>query len=238
MFYLKCKCLKFCDFPQNKKRKRNLIKLLSIFSPSSNLNSKQIVSEDGISGEQNSSAITVSSSSNNRPTLQRDDSSIASGSSGFGSLTKKKPEKPDFYSNEMDPATFISSIVTDSGVVTDTSDNVPTYSIVECTTSNSNNTQIPPITNHQTMLPVSQQQQQQQQVLGQSNCSPSDIGHSRNSSNTSQVSSNLHKIYLNFDNDLIINCRCPKDPVIVVFHIVNTLDKVRKGIPDTRGKAS
>lgn len=92
----------------------------------------------------------------------------------------------------MDPATFISSIVTDSGCVTDASD-LPTYSIVECTTlnnSSSNNIQMPPPnSNHQTIMAVSQQQQQQQQqVLGQSNCSPSDIGHSRNSSNTSQVS--------------------------------------------------
>lgn len=41
----------------------------------------------------------------------RDDSSIASGSSGFGSLTKKKPND----GLPMDPA-IISSIVTDSGI--------------------------------------------------------------------------------------------------------------------------
>lgn len=145
----------------------------------------------------------------------------------------------------MDPATFISSIVTDSGCVTDASD-LPTYSIVECTTlnnSSSNNIQMPPpILNHQTIVAVNQQlqqqqQPQQQQVLGQSNCSPSDIGHSRNSSNTSQVCI----FQLSFNNKLFIYFlffRCPKDPVIVVFHIVNTLDKVRKVIPDTRGKTA
>lgn len=134
--------------------------------------------------------------------MQRDDSSIASGSSGFGSLTKKKPEKPEFYSNEMDPATFISSIVTDSGIVTDAID-LPSYSIVDCLPSNNSTIQMPPTMNHQPTLPVSQQQQQQlpQQVLGQPNCSPSDIGHSRNSSNTSQVSM---KTLLNIESITIV----------------------------------
>lgn len=108
--------------------------------------------------------------------LQRDDSSIASGSSGFGSLTKKKTEKPpEFYSNEMDPAAFISSIVTDSGI----SESSDVYSMhADIATSAANAAAV------SASLPVTQQQLTQPNVAG----SPGgDLGHSRNSSNTSQV---------------------------------------------------
>lgn len=106
--------------------------------------------------------------------MPRDDSSIASGSSGFGSLTKTKPEKPEFYSNEMDPTTFISSVITDSGI--SESSDAPSYPIAVDTISNNHNSV-------NTMLPSSMQQV----LTSQTNSSPGDIGHSRNSSNTSQV---------------------------------------------------
>lgn len=142
-----------------------------LHSPSSNLNSKQITSDDSIGNIVSLQGSTGIQTSGARPPIPRDDSSIASGSSGFGSLTKKKPEKPEFYSNEMDPATFISSVVTDSGI--SESSDAPSYPIAVDTLSN----------NHNTMLPSSMQQV----LTSQTNSSPGDIGHSRNSSNTSQV---------------------------------------------------
>ncbi len=108
--------------------------------------------------------------------MPRDDSSTASGSSGFGSLTKTKPEKPEFYSNEMDPTTFISSVITDSGISESSDAAAPSYPIAIDTISNSHNSV-------NTMLPSSMQQV----LTSQTNSSPGDIGHSRNSSNTSQV---------------------------------------------------
>lgn len=117
--------------------------------------------------------------------MPRDDSSIASGSSGFGSLTKTKPEKPEFYSNEMDPTTFISSVITDSGI-SESSDAAP-YPIAVDTISNNHNSVNP-------MLPSSMQQA----LTSQTNSSPGDIGHSRNSSNTSQVNEPTVKMQIIF----------------------------------------
>lgn len=65
-------------------------------------------------------------------------------------------------------------------------------------------------------------------------------GHSRNSSNTSQVSFNIsctfvksivYKLTL-----LIIMFRCQKDPVTVVFHKVSIHDRVQKVILVIQGK--
>lgn len=127
-------------------------------------------------------SVQPSSGTNVRPPpLQRDDSSIASGSSGFGSLTKKKTEKPpEFYSNEMDPASFISSIVTDSGI----SESSDVYSMHADIATAAANAAV------SASLPVTQQQLTQPNVAG----SPAgDLGHSRNSSNTSQVNFRLLK---------------------------------------------
>ncbi|KAG4069899.1 hypothetical protein HA402_009606 [Bradysia odoriphaga] len=144
--------------------------------PSSSLNSKQITSDDtsigNVVGVQGSNAVQTSGA---RPPMPRDDSSIASGSSGFGSLTKTKPEKPEFYSNEMDPTTFISSVITDSGI--SESSDAPSCPIAVDTLSNNHSSV-------NTMLPSSMQQV----LTSQTNSSPGDIGHSRNSSNTSQMS--------------------------------------------------
>ncbi|KAJ6633740.1 Protein FAM102A [Pseudolycoriella hygida] len=141
--------------------------------PSSNSN--KITSDDPAIGN----VVSVEGSntiqpSGTRPPMPRDDSSIASGSSGFGSLTKSKPEKPEFYSNEMDPA-IISSVITDSGI--SESSDTPPYPIAIDTLSNNHNSV-------NTMLPSAMQQT----LTSQTNSSPGDIGHSRNSSNTSQMS--------------------------------------------------
>lgn len=96
----------------------------------------------------------------------RDDSSIASGSSGFGSLPKKE-KKNDYHLGEMmDPALFASSsIVTDSGISENSEPT--TYSIMDQITSAT--------ANHPNMLSQT------------TNTSGVEQGHSRNSSNTSQV---------------------------------------------------
>lgn len=165
-----------------------MLKLLFVHSPSSNLNSKQITSDDTSIGNvvsmQGSTAIQTSGA---RPPMPRDDSSIASGSSGFGSLTKTKPEKTEFYSNEMDPTTFISSVVTDSGI--SESSDAPSYPIAVDTISNNHNSV-------NTMLPSAMQQV----LTSQTNSSPGDIGHSRNSSNTSQVNKHLNVTYITILN--------------------------------------
>lgn len=114
---------------------------------------------NSITGIQSSSRIAAS----------RDDSSIASGSSGFGSLTKKKT---DFHSAELDPASFISSNVTDSGISESSEPN--NYSIDNLSSASTNN-------HHQSTGA-------QQTTLGQSSAATEgEPGHSRNSSNTSQV---------------------------------------------------
>lgn len=161
-----------------------MLKRLFVHSPSSNLNSKQIASDDTsignvVSMQGCNSNVNAIQTSGARPPMPRDDSSIASGSSGFGSLTKTKPEKTEFYSNEMDPTTFISSVVTDSGI--SESSDAPSYPIAVDTISNNHNSV-------NTMLPSAMQQV----LTSQTNSSPGDIGHSRNSSNTSQVNKHLN----------------------------------------------
>lgn len=140
------------------------------FSPSSSLNSKKITSQDDIgsvapaatplTGLPSTGRVGVGSSA-------RDDSSIASGSSGFGSLPKKE-KKNDYHLGEMmDPALFTSSsIVTDSGISENSEPT--TYSIMDQITSAT-------AANHPNMLSQT------------TNTTGVEHGHSRNSSNTSQV---------------------------------------------------
>lgn len=81
----------------------------------------------------------------------------------------------------MDPALFISSIVTDSGI-SESSDVYSMHADIAAAAANATVS---------ASLPVTQQQQQltQPNVAG----SPAgDLGHSRNSSNTSQVNFRLH----------------------------------------------
>lgn len=136
----------------------------SQFSPSPSLKSKQITSQDdlgtviGITGTQ--------IQSNRLPTV-RDENSA---SNGFGSLTKKKTSPSGVnlehqQSVEMDPSSFISSIITDSG---NSESSEPPTSLADSLSGGSNQIQINPT------------QQQQQTAV--------EMGHSRNSSNTSQVS--------------------------------------------------
>lgn len=147
-----------------------------ISSPSSSLNSKKITSQDDIGGVTGSGAPVATPLTGLQPgsrvTASRDDSSIASGSSGFGSLTKKKN---DFHSVDMDPISFASSIVTDSGISENSSD--PTYSMDTLSSASAN---------HQHLLhqPGSGLHNTN---LAQSNNAAGEQGHSRNSSNTSQV---------------------------------------------------
>lgn len=138
------------------------------FSPSPSLKSKQITSQDdlgtviGITGTQ--------IQSNRLPTV-RDENSA---SNGFGSLTKKKTSPSGVnlehqQSVEMDPSSFISSIITDSG---NSESSEPPTSLADSLSGGSNQIQIIPT-------------QQQQTAV--------EMGHSRNSSNTSQVSEHFFK---------------------------------------------
>lgn len=99
----------------------------------------------------------------------KDDASIASGSSGCGSLTKKKAAVAGAeyqQATDHDPQSIVSSNITDSGI-SETSD-TPLMMIFDRASS---------------MAAVSSNQNlsAQQQNAGE-------MGHSRNSSNTSQVS--------------------------------------------------
>lgn len=146
--------------------------------PSSKLKSKNITSQDDmvhiVGVEQSTPIASLPTTATSRSGAVKDDSSIASGSSGCGSLTKKKTN--DIQTGELDPASFISSIVTDSGI---SESSEPTDSM-----SGSTNNQ------------YSSQQQaniltQQQSLAAQGNnigSANTEQGHSRNSSNTSQVS--------------------------------------------------
>ncbi|KAL7043040.1 hypothetical protein ACKWTF_001371 [Chironomus riparius] len=116
----------------------------------------------------------------------KDDSSIASGSSGCGSLTKKnKTQVTSDYqpSIDIDPQSIVSSIITDSGI-SDVSETPQLSTIFDRSSiigTVNNNTN----TNAQTQQ---QQQQQQQNQLQQQQQNIGEMGHSRNSSNTSQMS--------------------------------------------------
>lgn len=149
-------------------------------SPSSNLNNKKITSQDDLGNmavQQTNSLPGLPSTGTSRTANcgLRDDTSIASGSSGFGSLTKKKAA--DMLSGEMDPISLISSIVTDSGISESSEPNTMTDLL-----STSGNNQL------------SQQQANLVQTQQPSTLTQSAVeqGHSRNSSNTSQVCINFY----------------------------------------------
>lgn len=109
----------------------------------------------------------------------RDDSSIASGSSGFGSLTKKKAG--DLTSgSDQDPVSFVSSNITDSGI--SESSEPLTYSMSTDASSGS--------ANQVTLQPnaTAMQMSAQSFTTQTGSAAGAEQGHSRNSSNTSQVS--------------------------------------------------
>lgn len=177
--------------------------------------------------------------------LLRDDSSIASGSSGFGSLTKKRgtPDKtPEFHSNEMDPATYISSLA-----VTDSSESSGDTAAAASSHNSSSSDPLSAL-----LLPSGVPSANIPLVVGPSSGatgnnshSPvTDLGHSRNSSNTSQVSSILGWLIYYFrtiPNYQLPNfpcCRCPRDRVTVVFRTANIHAKVPRAIRRaTNGKS-
>ncbi|CRL02833.1 CLUMA_CG015878, isoform C [Clunio marinus] len=98
----------------------------------------------------------------------KDDASIASGSSGCGSLTKKKSPGTTEHQQaiDVDPQSIVSSIITDSGI-SETSD-TPLTTIFDRASS---------------MAPVNSNQN-----LNTTQQNVAEMGHSRNSSNTSQMS--------------------------------------------------
>lgn len=103
----------------------------------------------------------------------KDDASIASGSSGCGSLTKKKPIEYQ-PSLDVDPQSIVSSIITDSGI------------------SETSDTQLATIFDRLSNIT---QVHSNQNLNAQQQMNAAELGHSRNSSNTSQVSSNSHDKY-------------------------------------------
>lgn len=175
MCYSKCKSH---TFSQDSTRAHTLNNIISIsfHSPTSKLNDKKISSQDDLGNVVGVEVATaplqgLPATTTTRPTTAglRDDSSIASGSSGFGSLTKKKDL---LVGGEVDPASFISSIVTDSGI-SESSEPMNT----SLTDSMSNQLQLNAVA-----------VQQQSNLMTQSGNTNAEQGHSRNSSNTSQVS--------------------------------------------------
>uniref|UniRef100_U5EXK9 Hipothetical protein n=1 Tax=Corethrella appendiculata TaxID=1370023 RepID=U5EXK9_9DIPT len=121
-----------------------------------------------------SSQDDTSNSINTQPSLPKDDSSTASGSSGFGSLTKKKTQllisNDHQQSIDLDPQSFVSSVITDSGI-SESSELISSLDNFNCPTS-----QIHVVTNNP------------QTIISQTNLVNIEQGHSRNSSNTSQLS--------------------------------------------------
>ncbi len=148
---------------------------------------------------QPSSSLTTSNNPNVVPTARqtaaniKDDASIASSSSGCGSLTKKKSQVmagelkaslllknrifliqlsfQEFASAEIDPQSIVSSIITDSGI----SDMSETPQIAVFDRSST------------VTIPVSNQNLNAQPQQQQPAYNVAEMGHSRNSSNTSQV---------------------------------------------------
>lgn len=195
IFFLKRKYLKLRkkSFLLKQKPNERLILFLYNFSPTSSLNNKKIASQDDLGSDMivgvvpdntplsslpgttvsRASGITATAvtTMSNGPGV-RDDSSIASGSSGFGSLPKKKPND----GLQIDAASFISSIVTDSGV---SESSEPSNTLMsESITSSSNYLTLQQMNGNAV----------QSQPSAQNTSSSVEQGHSRNSSNTSQVS--------------------------------------------------
>jgi hypothetical protein len=148
----------------------------------------------------------------------KDDASIASGSSGCGSLTKKKAAiagSEYLQAFDVDPQSIVSSIITDSGI--SESPDTPLMMIFDRASS---------------LAPVSSSQNlsAQQQNAGE-------MGHSRNSSNTSQVSFRKFQVFTpkNCQRSFF---RCRRDPVTAVASPIdnNILDKVLMVIRDIRGE--
>lgn len=178
-------------------------------SPSSNLNSKKITSQDDLGnvvgvGQQTAPLPGLPATTGPRTTSAglRDDASIASGSSGFGSLTKKKTNDI-LAAGELDPASFISSVVTDSGI-SESSEPLT----ISLTDSMSNQLASQP--------PNAAATQPQPNLMTQAGGANAEQGHSRNSSNTSQVSQVSHIISIYFclrlsSVDPVFNC-------VTIFH--------------------
>jgi hypothetical protein len=112
----------------------------------------------------------------------KDDASIASGSSGCGSLTKKKSAGLEYQQAlDVDPQSIVSSIITDSGI-SETSE-TPLMSLF--------NSNIAPVSSSQNLSA-------QQQNAGE-------LGHSRNSSNTSQVSSQVRSVGIDYTMNSLLD---------------------------------
>jgi hypothetical protein len=152
-------------------------------SPSPSLKTKQISSQENLGSIVSPQQPVVVPAPNQPPPTRitpKDDASIDSGSSGFGSLTKDNKKKPDNQQPqpqtplqplviETDQQSFISSIITDSGISESSSE--PPTSMVESITSDK---QLPQLV-------------QSNQNLNTQTSVTTELGHSRNSSNTSQV---------------------------------------------------
>lgn len=118
--------------------------------------------------------VMTSTTSSRQTANSKDDASIASGSSGCGSLTKKtKPQVATDYPIDIDPQSIVSSIITDSGI-SDVSETPQTATVFD-------RPSVVGTVNSNTNLNAQTQQQHQQQNIAE-------MGHSRNSSNTSQMS--------------------------------------------------
>lgn len=160
------------------------------FSPSSNLKHKKISSQEDlgnvacVGGQQTAPLPGLPATTGSRTTTAglRDDSSIASGSSGFGSLTKKKTND-NLVGGDMDPVSFISSIVTDSGI---------SESSEPLNTSLSNSMANQLALQQQQMNAVASTQPSANLMMTQTGGANTEQGHSRNSSNTSQVREFCH----------------------------------------------
>jgi hypothetical protein len=107
--------------------------------------------------------IPTNTNASRQTVASKDDASIASGSSGNGSLTKKKTSVMvnDHLMLDIDPQSIISSTITDSGI-SETSETAFDRTSASTVVSSSQN------------------------LNTQNN--GAELGHSRNSSNTSQVS--------------------------------------------------
>lgn len=150
---------------------------LFYFSPSPSLKGKQLSSQDVdnfVTGTQPTVSVLQTPSSGIRqivPTT-RDDTSITSGSSGFDSLTKRKPSETLLINceNQLDPNHQM----------------MPLSGLIDSGNSESSDAAINSITEYSSISQLNSNSPQQQMVY-QSGLPP-EMGHSRNSSNTSQVS--------------------------------------------------
>lgn len=215
--------------------------LLFDCSPTSSLNNKKIASQDDLGSDivvgiasENTPINSLPGSTVTRPsnsiTSARDDSSIASGSSGVGSLkiSSKNSVAPEAL---QDPSPLISSIVTDSGI-SELSEPMMTESI----TSANNLLTLQQINSNGSGYQASQH------ASTNTGSSGMEQGHSRNSSNTSQVRIIIIMIINNSRifgllNKKLIHHRCPKDRGIAASLKVNIHGKVPKVTRVIRGNS-